>query len=72
MLAPPLRIRSHSIGPLTQNSNMLLWILISVLIVTGWGGVIGLSLDYVGEQCRESNEQLLLDNRQGPLQECKF
>lgn len=50
---------------------MLLWILISVLIVSGWGGIIGLSLDYVGEQCRESNEQLLLDNRQGPLRDCE-
>lgn len=71
VLALPFRIRFRSIGRLTRNSNMLLWILITVLIVTGWGGVIGLSFDYVYEQCRASNVQLALDNRQGPPQDCK-
>lgn len=59
------------IGLPTQNSNMLLWILISVLIVTGWGGIIGLSFDYVYEHCHAANVQLAMDNRQGPPQDCQ-
>lgn len=49
---------------------MLLWILITVMVVTGWGGVIGMSFDDISDQCREANAQIVLDNRQGPLRNC--
>lgn len=53
---------------------MLIWVFITAAVVMGWGGLIGLSLDYVSdyasERCRAGNAQMVEDERQGPLQPC--
>ena len=53
---------------------MVVWIVITVAVVAGWGGVMGWSVEHVAqvkaEQCQAVNSQMLVDNRQGPLQDC--
>jgi hypothetical protein len=50
---------------------MFAWILIAILIVTGWGGFMGWGSEYVENVCLGKNNALMSESREGPLQLCR-
>ena len=50
---------------------MLTWLLITILILTGWGGMLGWSFEHVEAHCLHANERLYLEQLEGPLRACR-
>lgn len=50
---------------------MLTWLLLTILILTGWTGLMGWSVEHVENVCLERNNLLLQEEREGPLQLCR-
>ena len=50
---------------------MLTWLLIAVLICTGWYGYLGWGQEHIEAVCLLHNSQLMEDGKQGPLQACR-
>ena len=54
-----------------EGDMMLTWLLIAVLILTGWIGFQGWGSEYVENVCLARNNVLLTELREGPLQLCR-
>lgn len=50
---------------------MFAWLLIAILVFTGWGGFMGWSSEHVENHCLARNNALLMEQREGPLQMCR-
>lgn len=50
---------------------MLTWLLITLLILTGWTGFMGWSFEHVENACLQRNAVLTEEGREGPLQVCR-
>ena len=50
---------------------MLTWLLIAILIVTGWGGYLGWGNEHVENACLARNNTMLTEQKEGPLQVCR-
>ena len=46
------------------------WLLISVLIITGWGGFLGWSMEHIEKACLTRNTHITNESREGPLERC--
>jgi|CXWL01.1.fsa_nt_gi hypothetical protein len=49
---------------------MLTWLLITMLILTGWGEAFWVFHEHRESSCLRSNQALLLRGAEGPLQAC--
>ena len=50
---------------------MFVWLMLSLLILGGFGGFMGWSFEHVENHCLQANQALMLEGKEGPLQVCR-